>query len=148
LFLTAEVDVMDRRTHLRVWLAAFGLVSGLPAAAEPVADARASAMAWLARIDAADYDASWNSAAQVFQRALSSAAWRQAADAARAPLGKLRQRREQSATFTRTLPGAPDGEYVVLKFDSTFESKAQAVETAVAVRESGGAWKVAGYFIQ
>jgi hypothetical protein len=129
-------------------LSGFGLVATFPAAAEPVDDARASAMAWLARIDMADYEASWNSAAQVFQRAISSAAWRQAADAARAPLGKLRQRREQSATFTRALPGVPDGEYVVLKFDSAFESKAQAVETAVAVREGDGAWKIAGYFIQ
>ena len=47
-----------------------------------------------------------------------------------------------------TLPGAPDGEYVVLQFDTSFEQKAAAVETVTTIREKDGTWHVGGYFIR
>ncbi len=52
------------------------------------------------------------------------------------------------ATFTRTVPGAPDGEYVVIQFDTQFENKAAAVETVTPMREKDGSWRVSGYFIK
>ena len=67
---------------------------------------------------------------------------------ARAPLGALKSRVFKTATFTRSLPGAPDGEYVVIQFDTRFENKAAAVETVTPMRQKDGSWKVSGYYIR
>ena len=66
----------------------------------------------------------------------------------RKPLGELVSRKLKSATFAKSLPGAPDGEYVVLQFDASFENKKEAIETVTPVREKDGKWKVSGYFIK
>jgi hypothetical protein len=44
--------------------------------------------------------------------------------------------------------GAPDGEYVVLKFDTAFETKQTAVETVILMKESDGLWRVGGFNIR
>lgn len=103
---------------------------------------------WLGKLDAADYASTWATASEVFKVAVTAQAWSQAVQSARTPLGQLRTRTQTSANFTRTLPGVPDGEYVVLQFNSVFEKKAQAIETVTTRRESDGTWKVAGYFIK
>ena len=74
--------------------------------------------------------------------------WVHAVTAVRAPLGPLKSRTLKSANFTRSLPGAPDGEYVVIQFDSQFEHKASAVETVTPMRDKDGIWRVAGYYIK
>jgi hypothetical protein len=53
-----------------------------------------------------------------------------------------------SSTFARALPGAPDGEYVVVKYRTRFEHKEQAEETVVPMRDRDGVWKVSGYFVK
>ena len=60
----------------------------------------------------------------------------------------LKSRKDKATNFTRSLPGAPDGQYAVLQFDTSFENKAQAVETLTAVLEADGVWRVTGYFIR
>ncbi|MDD5138124.1 MAG: DUF4019 domain-containing protein, partial [Candidatus Omnitrophica bacterium] len=46
-----------------------------------------------------------------------------------------------------TLPGAPDGEYVIVQFDTTFENKKSSVESVTMSLEADGRWRVSGYFI-
>jgi len=46
------------------------------------------------------------------------------------------------------VPGAPDGEYVVLRFETSFENKAKAIETVTPMREKDGTWRVSGYYIK
>jgi len=46
------------------------------------------------------------------------------------------------------LPGAPDGQYVLIQFNASFEQKAHAVETVTPMLERDGTWKVSGYFIR
>lgn len=116
--------------------------------ADQVALAQRAAQAWLASIDAANYAQSWDEAASVFQEAVAKAQWETAARSARGPLGALKERKTKSATFTRSLPGAPDGEYVVIQYDSRFENKAKAVETVTPMRDKDGRWKVSGYYIK
>ena len=53
-----------------------------------------------------------------------------------------------SAKYTKTLPGAPDGEYVVIQYESSFEHKQSAVETITAMLDKDGKWRVSGYFIK
>lgn len=115
---------------------------------EPIAVSQASAESWLALVDGQHYVESWQAAAAFFRNAVSAERWQEAAQTARGPLGSLRSRAIKSVTSTRTLPGAPDGEYVVFQFNTAFDRKAAAVETVTMVRESDGNWRVVGYFVR
>ncbi|MBI5442228.1 MAG: DUF4019 domain-containing protein [Deltaproteobacteria bacterium] len=113
-----------------------------------VRQAQAAATTWLTLTDAAKYGPSWDEAASLFKAAVTKASWESALKGVRAPLGVVKSRKLRAATFTRTLPGAPDGEYVVIQFDTQFESKAAAVETITPMHEKDGSWRVSGYFIK
>ena len=108
----------------------------------------AAARGWLATVDAGDYGRSWDEAAGHFRAAVGKPEWERAVAGVRGPLGRVLARTLKSATFTRTLPGAPDGEYVVIQYDTRFEHKAAAVEMVTPKREPDRAWRVAGYFIR
>ena len=118
------------------------------AAEKPEDAAQAAAESWLPLVDAADYDASWEAAAKIFRQSVTKEQWKQAATAARGPLGKLVSRKVKSREYKEQLPGAPDGKYVILQYDSAFENKASAVETVVPMVDPDGTWRVSGYFIK
>lgn len=115
---------------------------------DAVRDAVAAADRWLVPADAGDGFATWDQAASAFQAAVSRADWTAALRQVRQPLGAVASRRMVSSEFKRSLPGAPDGEYVVVRYDTQFEHKAHAVETVVPMRERDGSWKVSGYFVK
>lgn len=110
------------------------------------AAARAAALAWLAHVDAGRYGESWGEASSYFRGQVTEAAWQRSAAAARGPLGALKTRTFAKATPATSLPGVPDGQYVVLEFRSSFANKAEAVET-VTPRLENGVWRVSGYYI-
>lgn len=110
--------------------------------------AKGAANAWLALIDATDARASWEQASVHFKSAVTSAQWSQALSAVRGPLGALRQRELKTIQFTKTLPSAPDGQYVILQYQSAFQSKASATETVTVALDPDGTWRVVGYFIK
>jgi len=128
--------------------AAMGCAPAQAQEAESLTQAKAAAASWLALVDAGNYSASWQEAAGLFQSAVSPQSWASVVQAARAPLGALQSREVESATYTRTLPGAPDGEYVVIKYSSKFAGKANAVETVTPLKEKSGAWRVSGYYVR
>ncbi len=110
--------------------------------------AQQSAESWLQGIDNGNYAASWDQAASLFKAALTKEQWKSALRATRGPLGKLVSRKLRSATYTKSLPGAPDGEYVVLQYDTSFEQKQSAIETITPMLDKDGVWRVSGYFIK
>lgn len=112
-----------------------------------VVEARKSAMAWLALTDNGKGVESWRLAATAFRQQATSEKWSDILQSVRAPLGTNKSRRPRMAQYTTQLQGAPDGEYVVLAFFSSFENKLEAEETLILTRESG-IWKPVGYFIK
>jgi hypothetical protein len=139
------------------WLMSIGMAAALaplpgraqaPDPARAEAAALASAEAWLATVDGKGYDGSWEQAAGLFRASIGKDAWTRAVAAVREPLGAVQTRRKTSATFARSLPGAPDGAYVVLQFETRFEHKAAAVETVTSMLDRDGVWRVAGYFVR
>ncbi len=120
-------------------------MAGSDAAAKDAAEA---ARTWLAAADEGRGAETWNLAAADFQYRIAAEQWQRALAAARAPLGTLRTRSSISARHATSLPGAPDGDYVVMQFQSEFEHKASALETLTLARQSDGSWRVAGYFIR
>jgi len=139
---------LRRRRLLAMVLAACGAAIALrsPLRAEDL-PFRDEAEAWLALVDGRQYDESWSRASGYFRLAVAPPLWAEQARTAREPLGGLVARTLHSVTRAGALPGAPDGDYRVLRFASRFDHKASAVETVTLVREAD-AWRVAGYFIK
>lgn len=113
-----------------------------------VEQAQIAAISWFALTDSSKYGPSWDEAASLFKGAVTKDNWESALKGVRTPLGSVKSRKLRTATFTRTIPGAPDGEYVTIQFDTQFENKAAAVETVTPMREKDGSWRVSGYFIK
>jgi hypothetical protein len=111
-------------------------------------DAVAAADAWLAIVDGERYGESWEQAASLFKGAVASEAWQRQVGAVRKPLGKLVSRKVKSTHSMTSLPGAPDGKYVVIQYDAVYESKAAATETVTPMLDTDGKWRVSGYFIK
>jgi Protein of unknown function (DUF4019) len=124
--------------------------SGTTSKSNPAAEqaAIASAQAWLDLVDGGSYAKSWEEAAAVFKSAVGQADWEKTVRAVRTPLGKVISRKVKSQQYATSLPGAPDGEYVVIQYDTAFEHRANAVETITPMLDQDGNWKVSGYYIK
>ena len=109
--------------------------------------ARESADKWLNLIDRFRYSESWLQAASYFQNNVALAQWQSTLEGVRHPLGKVHSRKVASIQYTTTLPGSPDGEYVVIQYNTSFENKESAVETVTPMLDRGK-WKVVGYYIK
>jgi Protein of unknown function (DUF4019) len=129
--------------------AILGLV-GCGAAGNPQAETAAVAAAegWLSLIDDRQYAEAWEQAAQLFKGAVQNEQWVRTMETVRKPLGKTVSRELKSKQYRTTVPGAPDGEYVVIQFTTSFENKKSAVETITPMLDPDGQWRVSGYFIK
>ncbi len=125
-----------------------GICAAVQAQQKPEQLAQQSSDAWLALVDSGKYDDSWQEASQPFKASVTKEQWQNAMRASRDPLGKMLSRKLKSATYTKTLPGAPDGEYVVIQYESSFEHKQSAVETVTPMLDKDGKWRVSGYYIK
>jgi len=135
-------------THLRRGATEIGVQ--VPAAADPAAqkEAVSSAEQWLKLVDGGKYGASWDAAAALLRKAVAKDAFVKNLQAAQKPLGKVKSRKMMSAKFETSMPGAPDGQYVVIQFQAVFENKKQALETVTPMKCEDGKWRVSGYYIK
>ena len=115
---------------------------------ESVADAQEAAERWLAQLDAGNYTGAWRDASASLRKAVPQPQFEAGTRQVRTPLGSASDRALKSATYQTTLPGAPDGQYVVIQYITRFANKEQAVETVTPMREQDGSWRVSGYFVQ
>jgi hypothetical protein len=111
-------------------------------------EAREAAEKWLALVDAGDYGAGWEQAAELMKSLVTKEQLAQQLGGVRTPFGAVQSRKLKSAQFMRRMPGAPDGQYVVLQFETSFANKSQAIETITPAKEKDGVWRVSGYFIK
>ncbi len=103
---------------------------------------------WLAMMDRGEYSGSWLEAASYFRNAVTQDKWEQSMQSYRKPLGRLLSRKVKSTSYKTSLPGAPDGEYVVIQFATSFENKKRAIETVTPTVDRDGKWRVSGYYIK
>jgi hypothetical protein len=146
-----EEEVMSRSKILITGLAgACYLLLCLAAVADQWAEEEAlgAAETWLALVDDGEYSESWETTAVLFRSAVTKKQWERALNAARKPLGRLIARRLKSKQYATSLPGAPDGEYVVIQYEASFENKKAAVETVTPMLDEDGNWRVSGYYIR
>ena len=110
--------------------------------------AAASAETWLGLVDKGEYAESWKEAGTFFRNNVTEQKWEHTMQGMRKPLGSLVSRKLKSDAYKTSLPGAPDGEYVLMQFDTSFGNKKAAVETVTTVLDKDGKWRVVGYFIR
>ncbi len=103
---------------------------------------------WLDLIDSADYSQAWDQAAELIKKVVTKQDWQKTMEAFRLPLGKVVERKLVSEKYTNSLPGVPDGDYVVIQYETRFEKKKAAIETITPALDKDGRWKVAGYYIK
>lgn len=117
---------------------------------EPYSSDAASLTAtkWLELVDSQNYKKSWETASIAFRNQIGVDDWISTAMNARAPLGKMISRELTNQTYKTSLPGAPDGEYVVMEFTTSFTNKNSAIETITPMLDEDGQWRVAGYYIR
>lgn len=109
--------------------------------------ARTAARSWLALLDGYEFGESWRAAGEMLKGAVTQEEFSTTMSATLGPLGAVTSRGVKSSEYSTTLPGTPEGEYVILKFDTVFENKFTAVETVVLKKEPDGLWRVSGYRI-
>ncbi|MFN2349956.1 MAG: DUF4019 domain-containing protein [Thioalkalivibrio sp.] len=117
--------------------------------ANPADDAAAIkvADAWLAMVDANDHQGSWEATGELFKGEVSAEEWGEAMAAVREEMGAVTQRLLRDLTRESVMPGAPEGEYVLMEYGSTFEKQGRGAELVVCMKEEGE-WRVVGYFVQ
>jgi hypothetical protein len=106
-----------------------------------------AAKEWLNIIDAGEYAESWQGAAPFFKSQLSLKKWDDALQGIRTPLGKVTSRSELNAKEYSSLPGVPNGHYLVIQFKTEFQNKKTFTET-LTMSKNNGQWLPVGYFIK
>lgn len=109
--------------------------------------ATAAAQKWLALIDAGDYGKAWDMCASLFKQRVKRDDWIQSLPSARGAFGAAKERKREVASYSTRLSGAPDGEYVTVRFNTQFDKKQDAQELLTLLYEDG-AWRPTGYFIR
>ena len=107
-----------------------------------------STQVWIQLVDNGRFAESWNEAAQYFKSLVTKEKWEEFVQAVRNPLGKVLSRELESQQYATSLPGAPDGEYVAIQYNTTFENKREAVETITPMLDKDGKRRVSGYFVR
>ncbi len=127
-----------------------GVVS--PTRAADIAETQKLAVAncaeWLKLVDRGDFSGSWQNSSSYFRSLVPEDKWTATIESVRKPLGAVTGRKLQSVTHMSSMPGAPDGEYFVIVYDTSFEHKATATETVTPMLDKDGSWLVAGYYIK
>ena len=141
---------MKSRAGLILLLTVLGVLFfvGLPSASEKGEGAALVASTkWLGLVDKGDYTKSWERAAGIFRVMVTKVEWKAKLDTFRTPLGDVSERNMKSKQYRKTLPDAPEGEYVVIEYETVFKNKQTVTETVTTMLEKDGKWRVAGYYI-
>jgi len=123
-----------------------GCASGIDPEVEKMAVK--SAEKWVKLLDNARYARTWEVATEYFKSTITKEAWVESIQASRGPLGEAVSREIRSKRYRTSLSGAPDGEYVVIKFKTSFENKKSAVETVTSMMEKDDNWRICRYSIR
>jgi Protein of unknown function (DUF4019) len=123
--------------------------------AEPGADphfgeeqaAERQALGFLGYLDHGRYADSYAYTGMLIRAQLDRDAFSRQIEKARAGTGAMLTRNLIDAGFTTSVPGAPEGQYVVLHYDASFANRQEAVET-LTLAFAKGYWRVSGYYIK
>ena len=107
----------------------------------------AAAAAWVALIDRGEYSQGWDTASEPLKDGNERRDFVKTVSAGRKLLGAVKSRKLDSKQFATSLPGSPDGQYVVLQYKTSFANRKSAVETISLMLEKDKKWRVSKYHI-
>ena len=128
---------------LAVVLAAL-FISGACFGASPEKKAKIAANNWLELVDGKNYATSYDDAASFFKVVVKKDDWINTLTGLRSTLRGVVSRQLISEKYEEKMPGAPDGEYVIIKYKTKFEKKEAAEEVVVPMLDTDGKWRVSG----
>jgi Protein of unknown function (DUF4019) len=122
---------------------------------EPTADphfaeeqaAERQALGFLGYLDHGRFADSYAYTGMLIRAQLDKEAYAKQLEKARAGVGALLSRELINASYTPTVPGAPEGQYVVLNYGASFANRQEAEETVI-LAFAKGYWRVSGYHIK
>lgn len=103
---------------------------------------------WLELVDSGKFAETWEQTAEFFRNAVEKDEWVKALKSFRVPLGKMVSREVKSTRYTESAPGAPDAQYVIIQYNTSFENKKSGIETITPMLDKDGKWRVSGYYIK
>ena len=109
--------------------------------------AQAAGEKWLTLLDRGEYAKAWEECAQLFRQRVTREQWTDTLPSQRGSFGPVRSRKVEVAAFKTSLPGAPDGQYVTVRYRTSFEMK-DGAEELITLAFEDGLWRPTGYFIR
>ena len=128
-----HVTCMLKEANLRlILLGILAVVCSNPSIihAQADEDATATGQKWLSVVDEQKYQESWEQASSYFRAQVSLEQWVVALKRSREPLGALVSRTRTRLQFSKSLRGAPDGEYAIIHFETSFTATAKTIDKA------------------
>ena len=114
---------------------------------EKTEQAASVAAEFLQLLDNGQYAESWSSSAELMKDRVTEKDWVEKLTKARTASGELLKRERKSASFSTEAQDSPEGEYIMLTFNSRCQ-KADDGSEYVTVMLDVDRWRVAGYFMQ
>jgi hypothetical protein len=137
--------------HAPLWAMQGPPQTGAPQADDPhAADelaAERQALGFLGYLDQGRYADSYAYTGMLIRAQLDREQFSTQIQKTRAGTGALQSRELIDAGYATTVPGAPEGQYVVLHYHASFANRQDTVET-LTLALAKGYWRVSGYYIK
>ncbi|MGH7949608.1 MAG: DUF4019 domain-containing protein [Candidatus Binataceae bacterium] len=111
-------------------------------------DAGNAASTWIHLVDEGAYAQSWSDASTLFRGAIDKSKWVDALNTARKPLGRVLSRKVIMTNYVTHLPGVPEGEYVEIRYATSFAVRNSSSEIITLMLEKDGVWRPALYLVR
>lgn len=91
----------------------------------------AQAIAYLELLDQSNFQDAWSEMSPLYCAMNVQTQWQQRISAIRQAYGPIKSRELRRTSYRTSFRNAPDGEYIIMQFDSAFEYKFKGIETVV-----------------
>src|SRR5271170_8017877 len=140
-----QASMCGGNVRLTLVLVLAGIASAVITAASPAdEEAALTGQKWLALLDDQKYEESWTRAGSMFRSEVMQDQWVAVLKRLREPMGPMISRTTARVDFVKTLRGAPDGDYAIIHFTTSFKNKSDVTERLTLVTEDGR-WQAAAY---
>jgi len=115
---------------------------------EKAAAAQVAAEKFYALVDADQFAASWQNCAPLLKEKVTEQEWVRQLSKTREVGGPLIKRTLKDMTYSTSAKDSPEGEYILLIYDTTFKTRPDSSENLTVMLDKDQIWRVTGYFIQ
>jgi len=115
---------------------------------EKAEKATVAATQFLTLVDTIKYGTSWDEASELLKEKIDQKEWVEKLTKINSLYGPLVERKLKKTTYTTSAKDSPDGEYIILRYDTAFKNKESTSETVIATFDKDNVWRIAGYHIK